>query len=90
MDLSESRRRTLAFWSLGLVLLTLTGSIVAWLCVDGYAIDWPWMGLMAAILASMVAILIEPTRPRLHIALSGIAIALTFPFATWVLWRIFA
>jgi hypothetical protein len=90
MGLSESRRRTLAFWSLGLALLALSGSVAAWLFVDGYAIDWPWMGLMTATLASIAAVLIKPTRPRLHIALNGIAIALTFPFAAWILWRIFA
>jgi hypothetical protein len=90
MGLSDSRRRTLAFWSLGLVLLALTGSIVARIYVDGYTIDWPWMGLMVATLASVGAILIKPTRPRLHSALNGVAIALTFPFATWVLWRMFA
>jgi hypothetical protein len=90
MALSESRRRTLAFWALGFVLIALAGSIVASLFVAGYAIDWPWMGLMTATLASIAAILTKPTRPRLHFALNGIAIALTFPFATWALWRIFA
>jgi hypothetical protein len=70
--------------------LALAGSVAAWLFVDGYAIDWPSIGLMTATLASIVAVLIRPTRPRLHIALNGIAIALTFPFAAWVLWRIFA
>jgi hypothetical protein len=90
MDLSESRRRTLAFWSLGLILLALSGSVAAWLFVGGYAIDWPWMGLMTATLASIVAIVIKPTRPRLHTALNGIANVLTFPFAAWLLWRMFA
>ena len=90
MDLSEARRRTLAFWCLGLVLLAMAGSIAAWQLVDGYAIDWPLMGLMVATLASAIAGLVKATRPRLHFALNGIAIALTFPFATWALWRIFA
>jgi hypothetical protein len=89
MGLPESRRHTLAFWSLGLVLFALTGSIVAWMSGDGYPIDWPWIGLMVATLASTAAILIKPTRPRLHTVLNGVAIALTFPFATWVLWRVF-
>ena len=89
MGLSEPRRRTLAFWSLGLVFLALLGSVAAWLFVDGYPIDWPLMGLMTATLASIVAVVVKPTRPRLHVAVNGIAIALTFPFAAWVLWRIF-
>jgi hypothetical protein len=89
MDLSEPRRRTLAFWSLGLVLLALMGSVAALLFVDGYALDWPLMGLTTATVASMGAVLIKPTRPRLRVALNGIAVALTFPFAAWVLWRIF-
>jgi hypothetical protein len=90
MVLSESQRRTLALWSLGLTLVAVAGSIAAWLFVDGFAIDWPLMGLMAATLASMAAVIANPTWPRLRIALNGIAIALTFPFAAWVLWRIFA
>ena len=90
MGLSEPRRRTLAFWSLGLVLLALLGSIAAWLFVDGYPLDWPLMGLMTATVASMGAVLVNPTRPRLRVALDGMAIALTFPLAAWVLWRIFA
>jgi hypothetical protein len=90
MVVSESQRRTLALWSLGLTLVAITGSMAAWSFVDGYAIDWPLMGVMAATLGSMAAVLANPTRPRLRSALNGIAIALTFPFATWVLWRIFA
>jgi hypothetical protein len=90
MGLSDSRRRTLAFLSLGLFLLALSGAIVARLFIDGYLIDWPWMGLIAASMASIAAVLIKPTRSRLGSALEGIAIALTFPLATWVLWRIFA
>ena len=90
MVLSESRRRTFASWSLGLTLFAVAGSIAAWLFVDGYAIDWPLMGLMAATLASMTAVLAKPTRPGLRIALNRIAIALTFPLATLILWRIFA
>jgi hypothetical protein len=90
MDLSESRRRTLAFWSIGLTFLAMAGSIAAWQFVDGFAIDWPLMGIMVATLASMAAVLIRPIRPRLYLALTGIALTLTFPLATWVLWRIFA
>jgi hypothetical protein len=72
-----------------LVLCALAGSVAAWLLVDGYAIDWPMMGLMAATLTSMAAVLAKPTQPRLRVALDGVAIALTFPCATWILWRIF-
>jgi hypothetical protein len=89
MVVSESRRRHLALWSVGLVLFAVIGSIAAGLFVDGYAIDWPFMGLMAATLASLAAVLATPRRPRVHAALNGIAIALTLPFAAWVLWRIF-
>ena len=90
MVLSESQRHSLAFWSLGLTLCAVAGSIAAWLFVGGYAIDWPQMGIMAATLASMGAVLANPTRPGFRIALNGVAIALTFPCASWVLWRIFA
>jgi hypothetical protein len=90
MVLSDSQRHNLALWSLGLTCCAVVGSIAAWLFVGGYAIDWPLMGIMAATLASMGAVLANPTRPRVRIALNGIAIALTFPCATWVLWRIFA
>jgi hypothetical protein len=90
MVVSESQRRHLALWSIGLTLCALAVSLVAWLFVGGYAVDWPLMGILAATLASMGAVLANPTRPMLHIALNGIAVALTIPFATWVLWRIFA
>jgi delta 1-pyrroline-5-carboxylate dehydrogenase len=90
MVLSESQRRNLALWSLGLTFCALVGSITAWLFVDGYAIDWPLMGIMAATLASMGAVLAKPARPRLRIAFNAIAMALTLPFTSWVLWRIFA
>jgi hypothetical protein len=90
MVLSESQRRTLALWSLGLTLCAMVGSIAGWLLVGGYSIDWPLMGIMAATLASMAAVLANPTRPRLRVTLNGIAIALTLPFSAWVLWRTFA
>jgi len=48
------------------------------------------MGIMAATLASLTAQLVKPTWPRLIFALKGIAIALTLPLATWILWRFFA
>jgi hypothetical protein len=70
--------------------LALSGAIGARLFIDGYLIDWSWMGLIVASIASIAAVLIKPTRSRLGNALEGIAIALTFPFATWVLWRIVA
>jgi len=89
MWLTESRRHTLAFWSLGLALLAMAGSIVAWLFVDGYDIDWPMMGIMAATIASASAILIMPKRPKLRLVLNGLALALTFPLSAWILWRIF-
>jgi hypothetical protein len=79
-----------AFWSLGLVLLALLGSVAAWQFVDGHAIAWPMIGLNTATVASVAAALIKPTRPSLHIALNGIAIARTFPVAAWVLWRTLA
>ena len=90
MDLSESQRRSLAFWSLGLVILAMAGSFAALQFVDGYTIDWPLMGIMAATLASLTAQLVKPTWPRLIFALKGIAIALTLPLETWILWRFFA
>jgi len=90
MRLSESGRRTLAFWAIGLTLLAMASSTAAWQLVDGYGIDWPLMGIMVATLTSMVAILIKPSRPMVQHALNGISVALTFPCAAWVLWRIFA
>ena len=90
MNHSESQRRSLAFWSLGLVILAMAGSFAAWQFVDDYTIDWPLMGIMAATLASLTAQLLKPTRPRLIFAPKGIAIALTLPLATWILWRFFA
>jgi hypothetical protein len=89
MWLTESRRRTLASCSLGLALLAIAGSVAARLFVDGYDIDWPMMGIMAATVASAAAILIKPTRSTLRLVLNGIALALTFPLAAWILWRIF-
>jgi len=90
MVLSESRRRALASWSLGLTAVAMAGSIAAWSFVEGYVIDWPLMGLMAATVVSMAAVLAGPARRRLSAALGGIGIALTFPFSTWLLWRLFA
>ena len=87
MTISEPRRRTLAIWSFGLVLVSLTGSIAASFFLDGYVIDWASMGLMAATLMAMAALLAKPERPRLHRALNALAIALTIPFAAWVLLR---